>query len=977
MDALSIKKLFPGTFLPGIATYLLVATCVPAVAAVGSWTTNGPFGGSNYSLSVYEAAPSTVFASGRGGMFRSLSGGTSWERIEVGLPDALYVQSVATGTNAPVLYLSTFYQLFRSGNGGELWVPLSTPLAADAYLTDVSLRRATSNSIAIATSNGAYVSTTGGTSWIGPGASGTAAQFSKILFAADGNLYLGIQYTDPLIFGGAALLKSTDGGASWAPLTTQPPGLFGISTLVASPVDPQRIYVGDGSSVATSGDGGASWSTLAKPTSGSGCGNIRSIAPHPGITLSLFVACNNNGVHFTADVTAPTWTAWTQANGLTANGVDPVQAGALAIHPGYPATPTLWVGTSDAGLFRTTNNGSSWTEINDGYQSANIRALATHPLETNPAGTVVLAGYGDSFTTSRAIFKSSNGGGAWSPSLGGLNAEQIRTISIDRTTVDTDPFTAESFTVYAAGRSERIPTVSSKDGGIYKSTDAGNTWTTIDNGIALVSGVRDMGTVRSISPDPRSCAAPPPSGPCPIGSGPLQTIFAAGGGRPDLSAPGLPYRSARIYKSTNAGGLWSASETGLPLPQELGPPGEFNYAYMGGIVPLVFDPSNTQTLYAGSFLAGNNSVAGASEPTIANGVFKSTDGGATWVHSSNGLPRVGSPASSHYDVLTLAINSANPQILYAGVINFNSSPTIGRVYKTIDGGANWVESSTGIAGQDVRALFIDTMDATGDTVYAGTGGDGANPGGVYVTTNGGATWNSISIGLPADSATSLAMPARTTGAPARVLVGTNAGIWDYTAAADPDADGSPSAVENSVGAGDGNGDGTPDANQTSVASLSAPGSVINGQIDAPNGSIVQTTISIVPGAGACTQLNDSTVLQADLYPPDPAGAAGSHTPWGLVSFSLPNCSTAKVLIKFHGAAFDANWKWRNYGPRIPGNTATFGWYSFAGARRVDAQTWELSIDATRQGNYRNDPNDILFIGGPGNLPDTIFDHGFE
>ena len=35
------------------------------------------------------------------------------------------------------------------------------------------------------------------------------------------------------------------------------------------------------------------------------------------------------------------------------------------------------------------------------------------------------------------------------------------------------------------------------------------------------------------------------------------------------------------------------------------------------------------------------------------------------------------------------------------------------------------------------------------------------------------------------------------------------------------------------------------------------------------------------------------------------------------------------------------------------------------------------MDALRQGNYRNDPNDILFVGGPGNLPDLIFGNGFE
>ncbi|MEO6077104.1 MAG: hypothetical protein ABIP56_09890, partial [Dokdonella sp.] len=74
---------------------------------------------------------------------------------------------------------------------------------------------------------------------------------------------------------------------------------------------------------------------------------------------------------------------------------------------------------------------------------------------------------------------------------------------------------------------------------------------------------------------------------------------------------------------------------------------------------------------------------------------------------------------------------------------------------------------------------------------------------------------------------------------------------------------------------------------------------------------------------------------------------------------------------------DNNWRWRNYGPRIPGEDASFGWYSFAGAKLIDAQTWELDIDASRQGNYRDDDNNILFVGGPSLLRDFIFDHGFE
>ncbi|MGB0132276.1 WD40/YVTN/BNR-like repeat-containing protein, partial [Dokdonella sp.] len=511
--------------------------------------------------------------------------------------------------------------------------------------------------------------------------------------------------------------------------------------------------------------------------------------------------------------------------------------------------------------------------------------------------------------------------------------------TIDPTTVDSNPFNAENFTVYAAGRSEGYPLLGGADGGIYKSTDAGASWTTIDNGIATISGNPYMGTVRAIVLDPQSCTSPP----CAAGSDPLQSVYVAGSGV--AGDPGMPYQSARVYKSTNAGTTWSASENGLPLPEDLGPVGTFNYLYSIAI-SMVIDPVTPSTLYVGTS-TGWSASFGGSIPTMENGVFKSTNGGATWVHSSNGLPRYAGAGSTHYDVLALAINPFNTQVLYAGATSFELSGAVGSIYKSTDGGANWLEASTGIAGKDVRALFIDPADHTGDTIYAGTGGTGADPGGVYRTTNGGATWNSLSIGLPANAALALTKPPRALGAPARIIAGTTAGVWEYTATPDEDSDGSPSAVEQSVLGGDGNGDGISDATQSSVASTSTAGGFGVTGTTSPDGTVVRTTIAIV--AGSCTQLNDSTNQQASLYPPDPIDAAASHEPWGLVSFALPACSQATVQVTFHGGNFDANWRWRNYGPRIPGDATTFGWYSFSGAQRIDAETWELVIDASLQG----------------------------
>ncbi|MEO8670161.1 MAG: YCF48-related protein [Tahibacter sp.] len=943
-----------------------------AWGGTGSWTSSGPYGGGVTVLKLYEASPSTIWAAGRGGVFRSLSGGSSWARIELGLPPVHYATALAAATTAPVLYLGSGTQIFRSGNGGDLWIPAASPSATDAVI-DLSLRRSSTNAVAAATPYSLFVSGDGGASWSAPGATialSAGTRFSVIDYAADGTLYAGLQNADPAVFGGAIVLKSTTGGASWAPLSG-PSSIFGATRLVSAPSNGQRLFVTDQSSIATSGNGGSTWTALALPASPS-CGQVLSITAHPSIANALFVGCRNRGLLYSADasIATPTWITYNEVNGLSANGVTFAQINTLAIHPNFATTPTAYAGATDGGLLQTVNGGTNWTAINTGYQSINIRAIATHPIDSGAAARF-LAGFGDSFTTTHPLYKSPDNGATWSLSDTGLNAEQIRSISIDPTTVDTDPFTSENFTVYAAGRSERIPANADKDGGIYKSTNAGASWTSIDSGIALnATGRPDMGTVRSVVLDPRSCASPPPTGPCPIG-GPLQVIVATGGGRPDLSAPGLPYLAARVYKSANAGTSWTASESGLPLPQDLGPVGSGNYVYSGA-VPLVFDPSNSQILYIGTFIGWSPGIVGATDPTLQNGVFKSVNGGATWVHASNGMPRVAGVGSSNWDVLALAINRANPQILYAAVNYLYTGTPSGHVYKTTDGGANWVNASTGIAGQDVRALFVDPNDPTGDTVYAGTGGDGANPGGVFRTTNGGAIWNSISLGLPADAATALAMPPRAVGAAARILAGTSAGVWDYTATADEDADGAPTAIENGVVAGDGNGDGTPDATQPAAASLGSGGSF------RPAGPQTSGTVSVwIPTGGTCTQLNDSAALAATLYPPDSIAGPSSHDATGMVSFALPNCAGATVRVRFHGQNFSTNWTWRNYGPRIPGNGASFGWYRFSGARLIDAQTWELTIDAARQGNYRADPNDILFVGGPANSSDLLFENGFQ
>jgi photosystem II stability/assembly factor-like uncharacterized protein len=108
------------------------------------------------------------------------------------------------------------------------------------------------------------------------------------------------------------------------------------------------------------------------------------------------------------------------------------------------------------------------------------------------------------------------------------------------------------------------------------------------------------------------------------------------------------------------GGAYPA-EAGVNVWTTNGPGG-------GTIRALAIDPHTPTTLYAG--------VRGA-----PGGVFKSTDGGASWSAVNTGLP---DPSATDLAVFSLAIDPQTPTTLYAG--------TWFGVFKSTDGGGTWVDT---------------------------------------------------------------------------------------------------------------------------------------------------------------------------------------------------------------------------------------------------------------------------------------------
>ncbi|MBS0486306.1 MAG: hypothetical protein JSS13_03115 [Proteobacteria bacterium] len=941
-----------------------------ALAGNAMWTSEGPFGGSVYRLYVSPTSPSVLYAGSRGGIFRSNDGGVSWTRKEAGLAGSVaYTYALGMDADAPgtLWVVDGFGHFDRSTDGGDNWAQTGYNLSSNDLANDIADVPGGTGTLYIATAlNGVLKSSNSGSSFL-PVNSGLPANVPINRVAVDPanslRVIAGVGYAnliDPLHQ--QSIYVSSDGGTTWNGTLALNDGVnpyygqvsdvsFGAGTTVYAVVD-QQLY--------RSGDDGATWAATSLPTytvlsiqADATDANTVLIGGYAGLMRST-----DGGDSATA-----------LNSGLSFSVGAPVAVNRIVLHPNYPATPQIWLGTVDAGIYFSANSGTTWAVQNDGLAAINIRALAMfHDASTHR----MFAGYGDAFTPSPALYRGNNSGPgtpftSWAPSNTNLGAYQIRSVTIDPTTKSGGIGSAR---IYATGRSGigHAGALDARNGGIYRSSDGGNTWSTTDSGLPTSGNppAPNVGTVRSLVLDPRSCASPPPSGPC--ASGPLQTVYATSNGR---SVAGTA--QFRIMKSINGGNSWTTSDSGIPQPFNGSAPDYLDYQ-IPLVVPIVINPANPQVLFVGTNLTYDPSVVAT--PTIQNGVYKSIDGGATWTFSSNGLPiRAGTTATA-FDVLSLAINPANPNELWCSVIDGAASVNAGGIYHTVDSGANWSDASTGITSADIRALYVDPTNPA--IVYAAGGGTAGNPGGVYKTTDSGAHWLSISVGLPADAALALQVDPVDSSV---LYAGTNSGVWTITQMVDSDGDGVPDAMENNApNGGDGNNDGIPDAAESAVGSLAtASGGRPDGGTGARTEATPYFTVVASPVTGTCTQTVDVQSVYAAYHGNDVSTYGDNYAyPRQLARFEILDCQKATVTVKFHGANFGNGYSMRFYGPSTPGDPATMGWYDFsARAAKIAADTWQLTLDNGQFGSYRPaSANSILFEGGPA-YEEGIFRNGFN
>jgi len=292
------------------------------------------------------------------------------------------------------------------------------------------------------------------------------------------------------------------------------------------------------------------------------------------------------------------------------------------------------------------------------FRGGRTRAAIGVPGQPN----VFYVGQGDG-----GVWKSDDYGRTWNPIFEDQPSQSIGAIAV----APSDP----NIVYAASGEGLQRPDLSVGDG-IYRSADAGKTWTHL--------GLRDGQQIPALAVDPRN----------------PNRVFAA-----VLGHPYGPNEERGIFLSADGGQTWKKS---LYKDQNTG----------GSDVQI--DPTNPDVMYASMWKVRQGPWEDGNEYNkTGGGLFKSTDGGSTWRPLTGGLPK-------NIVQIYVAISASEPSRLYATVGttergDYSSGVGLG-VYRSDDAGENWQRATTDprpayrIGGGDLPVPRVDPKNP--DVVYS-------------------------------------------------------------------------------------------------------------------------------------------------------------------------------------------------------------------------------------------------------------------
>ncbi len=347
--------------------------------------------------------------------------------------------------------------------------------------------------------------------------------------------------------------------------------------------------------------------------------------------------------------------------------IGPHRGGRTVGVAGIPGQPNVfYIGVNNGGVWRTSDYGRTWKPIFDDQPTGSIGAIALAP--SNPDILYVGSGEGlqrPDLSVGDGVFRSTDAGRTWTQ-RGLSDALQIGAVIVD-------PGDPDRVFVAALGH----PYGPNEERGVFRSTDGGSSWEKVlykDENTGAIALEFDPGNPRTL----------------------FAVLWSARQGPWENGA--WQGRTSGLFKSTDGGDTWRQMTRGLPTADQ------------GlGRIGIAIAPDDPSRMYA-AVDAGQD-----------GGIYRSDDAGESWTHVASER-RVWSRGS---DFAELKVHPKNKDVLFSGNI---------QTYKSTDAGVTWTGFKGAPGGDDYHTIWINPLHPDIMILAADQG--------AVVTVNGGESWGS-------------------------------------------------------------------------------------------------------------------------------------------------------------------------------------------------------------------------------------------
>jgi photosystem II stability/assembly factor-like uncharacterized protein len=594
-------------------------------------------------LAIHPTQSQTLFLPCRAScIFISYDHGSSWYQTNQGITASnIPLLAAPVSPGSAMVYTGGFVSA-NLGQTWDTWGPIEHPFLDEVTVSPFNPKTVWS----VADRGDVYTSTNGAQSWstqIDMRAESRGFRYGSVYALAASPSNAERIYA---LRNGMGIFKTDNGGDNWSFLYASEVD-YSYSFAV-HPTDASTLYSGytpkpfqDWAMVRKTIDGGETWTTTLTVTHSAGITAV-TIDPNDADTVyagSVGKSENGGGKVYRSLDAGQSWDFLNEHFTMFTVSAQP----SLTLDPENPTT--AYVGSWLGGTWKTADAGNIWTELDPALKS--ITAISLSPANPN----VIYAS-----DRTRPVI--------WISLDGGVNWGEIADFTPDGAFLVNRVLAAPENTVYA---STFIPSTNVPGGKLYKSIDGGSTWQDITGSL------------------PRSV---------------IDIAYAPG-------SPQVLYVTTHLhgaYKSTDGGSTWNAMT---------------DFPDIGGF-DIEVDPNNPQKIFAagmGETTFPDYILPGGYTLTDSSGLYQSVDGGDTWTQV----------ITTTNKCQAVRFHPFNSSLIFVADLDDG-------LLVSADGGSTWTPYNTGL---DTRLLT--SVAVSGDKIYVGTQGAGVYAGDIDLVT-GEATW---------------------------------------------------------------------------------------------------------------------------------------------------------------------------------------------------------------------------------------------